>query len=269
MKDLYKCIFKKFNLSLQEINLFDYNRQDEVITNKLQQAFLYYKTHSRDAKIMFMQFCRNLQKVAEEFSMELNRRGDVKETKIYTKSYVFINIHNLSIMLLQNKQEKIYSFICIQSISDVLALNEYASIMRKTYNIDIEKERCTFFGSSHIVSGHSEATECITVFYQLKAGEFRLLENVSDDTIFKNINDPILVLSSNFIYISPFMKSINQYIKDVNNIITRKKSESAPVKPVNLPVEVLSDEEKSELTGRLKEFEKGLDDILKKYNLLK
>lgn len=268
MKELYVCIFEKFNLSLQEVNFFDYNKQDEVLTNKMQKAFLYYKTQSRDNKMMFMQFCRNLQKLGEEYSTDLNKKKFAVESRPRQRSYVFINIYNLNIMLVQNMQEKLFSFICIQSNTDTVALNEYVSIMSSNYNVDIVKERCTFFTTCQIMTGPRELNECGIVFYPLTLGEFKMLETSREDTSFKNVNDPMLVLSTNFICVSPFVSSINNYIKEATNIMTRKKSESAPVKPIDLPIEDFSEDEKDLLNQRFRDFDRSLDNVLKKYNLL-
>lgn len=269
MKDLYICIFRKFHLSLQEINQFDYSKQGEALTNKMQKAFSYYKTQSRDGKIMFMQFCRNLQRVGDEHNTMIIKQKLVAESRPATKSYVFVNLYNLNLMLIHNNQKNLFSFICIQSNNDSVALNEYSALINSTYNIDIEKGRCNFSGSCQMLTAPEVISEYAVVFYPLTLGEFKILETSRNDTIFKNVNDPVLALSNHYICVSPFMSAINGYINKAKNIMTRRKAESAPVKPVNMPSKPLSDDEKDELAERLKQFEKSLDGILEKYNLLK
>lgn len=265
MKELYICVFQKFNFSLQDVNFFDYNRQDESVTNKLQSAYSYYKTQCKDEKIMFMQFCRNLQKFGGEYSSQMNTQQMFAEQREAPKPFVFINIHNLSIMLVQNPAEQLFSFICINSTSGQRAVNEYADVMSAGYGIGIDKDRCAFFGNCNMMIGEGQSTECGVYFYPLTLGEFKIFEGSRSDTVFKNVNDPMLVLSNHFIYVSPFVATINTYIKEMSTLITRKKSESAPM--LTSGEVVISGLERDALTDRLKNFELELDGILQKYNL--
>ena len=252
MKELYICVFQKFNFSLQDVNFFDYNRQDESITNKLQSAYSYYKVQSKDDKIMFMQFCRNLQKFGEEYSSQINTQPFFTEQRETPKPFVFINIHNLSIMLVQNPVEQLYSFICINSTNAQRAVSEYADIMNAGYGIGIDKDRCTFFGNCNMMIDENQPTECGVYFYPLTLGEFKILENSRSDTVFKNVNDPMLVLSNYFICVSPFVVTINTYIKEMSTLITRKKSESAPL--LTSGDVVMCGVERDALTERLRNF---------------
>lgn len=264
MKDLYICIFQKFNLSLQDVNIFDYNKQDEASTNKLQAAYSYYKSHSRDEKLMFMQFCRNLYKHAEAHSALLNKQL-IDEQREVARPFVFICIYNLSIMIVEHKAEQLFSFICINSSNGQKAVNEYCDIMASGYSINIDKERCAFFGDCRMVMGENHSTDCGVYFYPLTLGEFKILESSRDDTVFKNVNEPILMLNNQYICVSPFISTINTYIKDRTASIVRKKSESAPAKTNSN--EIVPEEEKDAMTIRFREFEQELDNILKKYKL--
>ena len=267
MKELYICIFEKFNLSLQETNIFDYNNQEESTVAKLQKAFSYYKSQSRDEKIMFMQFMRNLQKIGEQYSAALNTQK-VFSQRSASKSYVFINLHNLSVMMIADASQQLYSFVCVQSSNDASALNDYASIMARSYNVDIDKERCTFFGDCRIMSAPGVLTDCAVVFYTLSQGELTVIEAENKQTVFKNVNDPALLFHSSFVCVSPFVSSIQAFIQRSKNLITRTKSDSAPVKLSEKSAELVSEMEKAELNERLRDFEKSLDDVLRKYNLL-
>lgn len=268
MKELYICIFEKFNLSLQEVHLFDYNKQDEVITSKLQKAFSYYRAQSRDDRIMFMQFCRNLQRIGEEHGYALNKQKLALERSSAPRPFVFINVYNLNVMVVQNKREQLYSFICVQNASERGALDEYAGILRQSYGVDMDKGRCAFFGNIKSRAQSKTTGDCGVFFYPLTLGEFKILETSREDTLFKNINDPMLVLGDQYAWVSPFVPSINLYIQEVKALMTRKKSESAPAMISEEPGAPVDDAEKKLMVDRLKEFDKSLDDILRKYNLL-
>lgn len=267
MKELYICIFEKFNLSLQETNIFDYNNQEESTVAKLQKAFSYFKSQSRDEKIMFMQFMRNLQRAGEQYSAALNTQK-VLAQRPASKPFVFISLHNLNVMMIADPTQQLYSFICVQASSESAALADYASAMARSYSVDIARDRCTFFGDCRIMTAPGAMTDCAVVFYTLTQGELAVIEAENKQTVFKNVNDPALLFHSSFVCVSPFVSSIQAFIQRSKNLVTRTKSDSAPVRLAEKSAELVSEIEKAELNERLRDFERSLDDVLRKYNLL-
>lgn len=267
MKELYICIFEKFNISLQDAQLFDYNRLDDATTEKLQRAFSYYKAQSRDGQIMFMQFLRKLQSFGEQHSARVNAGRSVVGVHAL-RNYVFIAVCEERVMLIEDAQQQLYSFICLPSASGYDATCQFATLMANNYSINVDKGKCASTSECSVVSGPGVFTNCTLVFYRMSTGERDIIVANTNNVVFKNAEDPALLFGSSYVCVSPFVSAINLFVRNAKNIVTRHKSISEPVKPSAQVTEVITDEEKSGLHQRLKEFEKSLDEVLRRHNLL-
>lgn len=267
MKELYLCIFRQFNITLNEINFFDYNQKDETVRDKLQKAFAYYKKQSKNENIMFMQFCKNLQKVGKEY---LTKRGSIAYAPMQLpqkKTFIFICLYDIQLMTVKLGTQQNFVYADGYSVYD--AVQEFSRKMRNDFGVVINKDKCHFYTEcclfNNLANGYRTFPIC---FYSLKQEDYECLERKSRSVQFTHAFDPILTIDPAYVNVFIFMDIVKKYVRSVKKLMTRKKSGSLPVRLTEKTIKaVVEEEKKSYLDDRLKQFEDKLDGILAKYDL--
>lgn len=271
MKELYLCIYRQFDISLSETNFFSFSQQNTPLQNKLQKAFLFYKQQSGDNRIMFMQFCRNLQTIGKEYSAEQNNCGFVP----LTKKYVFVCLMDMKLMTVRNGPS--FSFICLEARFDKEAITLFQTYLQRDHGIETEKNRCKFYKEVCMTkngvmapsrSNKTSQNNFSLYFYSLSSSDYRKLVVKERQVKFVHLFDPMLLVDPTFYPVTIFVELIRKYAKSAKKVMGRKKSNSEPVRLGKILLESVDElERKERMEKRLEEFERGLDGILNKYGL--
>ena len=213
-----------------------------------------------------MQFCKNLQKIGKEYSRRESQKDLLPRLVQAEKSFIFIGLYNMSVLLLQSSTQP--TFIYVKGETDEEALTNFSDQMKTNFGVGISVESCFFFNECIFFNNPQSFSKYKIFFFHLNGDDFDLIRQKERKVLFKHIYDPHLSFEPEFAGVKGFLALIRQYVNNMSGIVTRKKSESAPIKVVEEKMVKSEEKEKKDIiTNRLKEFEKQLDSILSKHNL--
>lgn len=256
---------QKFNISADNIPIFDYNAKDDAVMQNLQKAYTFFKAHTKDNSISFMKFCSDLKKL-KQFSSHLSKNLDPTEESSIVPHRIFISFYNREMMLFKHPELDVYSFVSLAGVSKINAVNEYISILKSNFGIEIEAKRFNDVGQLKLAVSGGKKTICRVNACFLNFPEYQIL-TVNDKIVKFECADKIDVINNRkFDCVKPLLDLTRHYLNSAKIKTNQKKKELCcknSVKTICDESEMLNDK----LVVRLHGFESSLEEIMKRYNL--